>query len=61
MNLNSGRDFPERRTRVFARSVTRTGSPMSSTRMSPFRPIAKAGNTRLTASEIVMKKRVISG
>ena len=35
--------------------------PMSSTRMSPFRPIAKACNTRLTASETVIKKRVISG
>jgi hypothetical protein len=35
--------------------------PMSSTRMSPCLPIAKACNTRLTASEMVMKKRVISG
>ena len=44
-----------------ARSMMRTGSPMSSTKTWPRPPIAPACTTSETASGIVMKYRVISG
>ena len=44
-----------------ARSTIRTGVPMSSTYTAPFTPSAPAWITRLAASGIVMKYRVMSG
>ena len=44
-----------------ARSRMRTGSPMSSTKMSPPSAMPVASITSCTASGIVMKKRVMSG
>src|SRR6478736_2590919 len=60
---SSGRrgSLPDRRIMFCARSMIRTGSPMSSTNTWPRPPIAPACTTSETASGIVMKYRVISG
>ena len=52
--------LPESRIMFSARSMIRTGSPMSSTYTWPRSAIAPAWTTSCTASGMVMKNRVMS-